>query len=300
MLSEIRLRSKLSDERVKAMAGRKLLPDEIDVVLTGPCRVLKPDGRPLCVYRPKAVTPELRDASWPILETLEGHYTSNRGYAAGSERFKGPSQRSYAMEVDSQILGSFRGQGPRRYCRLTAWTGREVEKWQGLWPLFGRIAEELAEHVPDRYAAQMAEVQKAQPEWIIKGTPFSTITANFTFSTSVHVDKGDLDAGFSTLTVFRQGDYKGGWICFPQYRVAVDMQDCDVLLMDAHEWHGNTEFDPLPKRRGKGQLDGDPGFKRASLVCYYRTDITECGSGKDELERGQMLTERRYKSLIGE
>jgi hypothetical protein len=175
-----------------------------------------------------------------------------------------------------------------------------VERWKGLWPLFGLIAEEMAEYVPERFAAQMAEVKKTSPEWVISGTPFTTITFNSTYSTAVHRDKGDLDAGFSTLTVFREGDYKGGWLCFPQYRLAVDMQDGDLLLMDAHDWHGNTEFDPLPKRMGKGKLDGDPGFRRYSLVSYFRTDMVKCGTSADEYERGQMLTEARYKALVGE
>lgn len=300
MLSELRMRTKMADEHMLELEGHKLTDDDYDVVLSGPVRVLKEDGRPLCVYRPRAIPPELREVAWPILHGLKGGYTTNRGMAAGSERYQGPSQRSYAMSVDSQVLGSFRGQGPRTFCRLTAWTGAETEQWRGLWPFFQCISDEMQEHVPQRFAAQMAEINKTEPEWVISGTPFTTITVNNTYSTAVHRDKGDLDAGFSTLVVFREGDYKGGLLVMPQYRVAVDMQDSDLLLMDAHDWHGNTPLDPEPERRSGGQLAEDPGYERISVVSYMRADLTKCGSAKDEFERGEILTENRYKALVGE
>lgn len=297
---EVRVRSKISDEELEQKVGKCLLTSDVNVLLTGPTRVLMPDGRPLCVYLPGAISSELRADAYPILHTLKNSYTSNRGLASGSERFKGASQRTYAKAVDSAIVGSFDAMGPKQYCRLTAWTGKETEAWRGLWPFLERIAELLAEHVPARHAAQAREAARTAPEWVIPGTPFTTVTVNNTYTTGVHQDKGDLDEGFSTLAVLRDGEFSGGWLCFPEYRVAVDMQDRDVLLMDAHAWHGNTLFDPAPERDLNGRLVGDPGFERISVVSYFRTAMTKCGSAEDEAARARAYAENRNAALVGE
>lgn len=297
---ELRVRNRVSAEEMEAKVGKRLLPEDVDVILTGPAKVLSPEGKILCVYLPKSISPELRETVYPTLHSLRNSYTSNRGNASGSQRVQGASKRSYALAVDSAIIGSFDRTGPKQYCRLTAWTGRETEKWTGLFPLFHRVAELFEQHVPERFAVQSREARKAAPEWVIPGTPFSTITVNTTYATGVHVDKGDLEDGFSTLVVFRDGEFKGGMLCFPEYRLAVDMQDCDLLLMDAHAWHGNTEFDPVPKRKVNGQLDGDPGFERVSVVSYFRTGVTLCGSASDEAELARAYAEQRNAALLGE
>lgn len=295
-----RARNPLPDDYVASMEGKYLTEKDISILLTGPTRLLKQDGTPLLVYLPKAIPPELRETSYPILHSLKGSYTSNRGMAAGGARVKGPSSRTYGKEVDSAMVGASDPQGQRRYCRLTAWTRDSWEDWKGLWPLLNEIANQLQEHVPERYANQAARARATSPEWVIPGTPFTTVTVNNTYSTSVHTDKGDLHEGFSTLVVFREGDYEGGWLCIPAYRVAIDMQDCDLLLMDAHEFHGNTPFNPEPKRNANGLLVGDPGFERISVVSYFRTKMTECGTMEDEAQRAQVYAENRLAAMVGE
>lgn len=297
---EFRLRNQLDPEALKARIGKILLPTDVDVMLTGPSRVLKPDGSLLCVYVPGAISDDLKKQSEDALDHLRGSYTNNRGMAAGGERIKGPSNRTYSRQVDSAIIGSFEAQGPKAFCRLTAWTRDELDKHRSLYPLFQRIGQLMAEHVPERYAVQAREAQATAPEWVIPGTPFTTITINHTWATAVHTDKGDLHDGFSTLVVFRKGEYKGGWLCFPEYRLAADLQDGDLILMDAHEWHGNTQFDPEPERRPDGQLIGDPGYERVSVVSYFRTNMVKCGSARDEAEKRRIVAENRQAALVGE
>lgn len=299
-MEEFRARNKIHPDLMSQMVGKMLRPDDLSVKLTGPVRILKPDGTPLCVYLPGAISKELRDASFPTLHELQGSYTSNRGLASGAQRVKGVSKTTYARSVDSAIIGSFDRSARFDFCRLTAWTGAEMEKWQGLWPLLQEIARHLQEHVPERYAAQARAAQATAPEWVIPGTPFTTVTVNNTYATGVHTDKGDLDAGFSTIAVFKNGDYEGGTLCFPEYRVGVDLQDCDLILMDAHEWHGNIEFTPQPERDTNGRLLEDPGFERISIVTYFRTAMESCGSAKDEAERQVAFREQRQSALLGE
>jgi len=49
------------------------------------------------------------------------------------------------------------------------------------------------------------------------------------------------------------------------------MRTTDVLLVDVHEWHGNTEIIP-----------GTDDWERISCVFYYREEMHECGSAVQE------------------
>jgi hypothetical protein len=209
------------------------------------------------------------------------------------------------MQVSSAIIGSADPMSGYQYCRLTAWTGRELDRFHGLQPLFKEIADAFKVYVPDRWDAQMDYVRKTSPEWVVQGTPFTTITVNNSYSTGVHTDKGDLETGFSNLAVLRRGKWHGAIFCFPEYRIGVDMREGDLLLMDAHQWHGNTAMicdscgDPMYPRKvlQDGQWKILPGWheacgsERISVVCYYRTRVANCGSLEDELAKANTQAE---------
>lgn len=299
--SDIRVRSQIGPDELAEKIGKVLTEDDFNVTPTRDCVVRKPNGQILCIYRRNVIPPALRDQALPILQTFKNAMTSNRGKASGTPRVDGPGKRSYAMNVPSAIVGAFEAQGPKKFCRLTAWTGTETEEFRELWPLLEFIGGRMLTDAPDRYAAQMAEVAKTHPDWVIPGTPFTTVTINNTYPTGVHTDAGDLDAGISTLAVFRTGKpFRGGVLVFPEYRVGVEMQDGDLLLMDAHAFHGNTNFDPAVKRSMTGRLEEDPGFERISVVAYFRTKMTTCDSGADEAAKRRMLSEQRASIAVGD
>jgi hypothetical protein len=296
-MMEYRARTALSEEAIAPMLGKIVTDDESSLLVTGPARLFKPDGSLLAVYVPGALATELLEAAYPILHELRKLETTNRGLASGTrrfERYKG-SPRTESKPVASAIVGAF-DKGPSRiYCRLTAWTGREFDKFQQLVPLLDAIGATFQLYVPDRFTAQMRYVDQVKPEWVITGTPFTTVTVNNTYPTGVHKDKGDLDEGFSTLAVLRRGNYIGGRLTFPKYRIAVDMQHGDVLLMDAHEWHGNTALHCSECLAYPGQ-EAEVGVnlsgmctvhdtERISIVSYFRTKMTQCGSLEEEQAR---------------
>lgn len=298
---ELRLRTRISREELERKRGKIVTDEDYNVLLTRAARVLEPSGQPLLIYLPRAIPEELREATVDTLSSLKSLKTSNRGLASGTRRVRRGKGTKWqeAKPIASAIIGAFDPMGQKQFCRLTAWTGQETEKFRGLWPLFEFIGGQMALHAPERHAAQMAYVRRTQPEWVIPGTPFSTITVNNTYPTGVHTDKGDLDEGISTLAVFRRGEYTGGMLVFVEYRVAVDMQDRDLLLMNAHRWHGNTA---IVCRCGK-RLDGacpDCGAERISVVSYYRTRMAQCGSAADEAEKARIYAEQKNAALLGE
>lgn len=305
---DVRLRTRIPADEMEEKVGKILTDADYNVLLTGPARVRKPDGSLLAVYLPGALSVEETERAYPALSELSrATITANRGLAGGSVRVDTPGgQRTDAKRVHSVIAGAFDKQGPRRYCRLTAWTGRETEKWETIQPMLRSISELFRDHVPDRWRAQAARVAETDPHWIVPGTVFSTITVNNTYPTGVHTDKGDLDEGFSTIAVLRRGEpFSGGRLVFPEYRIAVDLHDRDLLLMDAHSWHGNTRLDPEPRYNVQGtRLDKAPDgswlYERISVVSYYRTKMGECGSPESEREAQVAYAENRASVAMGE
>jgi hypothetical protein len=301
---DVRLRSVISDAELEQKVGRILTDEDYNLLVTKDCLVRKPDGSPLAVYRRNIVPREMLDTAYPALHELKVMRSENRGLASGTPRearFPGSKRTSSKRFVKSAIIGSFDPNTSHPYCRLTAWTGRETEKMDTITPLLRFVAERFALEVPDRYRAQIGYVQRTQPEWVIEGTPFTTVTVNNTYATGVHTDKGDLDEGFSNLLVLRRGGaYTGGYLTFPRYRVAINMREGDLLLMDAHEWHGNTQ---LVCRCGRTDLNGPCGrcgAERISIVAYYRTRMAKCGTITDEYAKAQRLAEERNLAAIGE
>lgn len=308
---DLRLRTRIPAEEMEEKVGKMLTPSDANVLLSGPARVRKPDGSLLAVYLPGAIDAEIAEAAYPALHSLKNTLTANRGLAAGSvrvpiasskreDRQGAYSGRTEAKRVASAIIGAFDPMGARAFCRLSAWTGRETEKWETIQPFLREVDRLFAEQVPDRYAAQRARAEATDPAWLVPGTVFSTITVNNTYETGVHKDKGDLDEGFSTIAVLRRGDYAGGVLCFPEYRIGVDLQDRDLLLMDAHEWHGNTLFDPPIKRAYTGRPIEPPSFERISVVSYFRTKMTECGTPETEAEKAAIYAENRSAAAVGD
>lgn len=298
---EIRLRTQISDEELQSKVGKILTEDDYNVLLTRDSLLREPNGRVLAVYRPRAIPPEIMEQAYPVVYDAGQGRTINRGDASGSKRVPLPSGiRSEAMAVQSTILGGFDPQGARTYCRLTSWTAQHPELWEALWPLLQEVGAQMKRDVPERYSAQMRECEQTHPDWLIPGTPFTTVTVNNTYETGVHLDKGDLDAGFSTLVTFRKGDYRGGVLVFPEFRVGVDMQHGDLLLMNAHHWHGNTIFDPPVERdANSGRPLVDPGFERISVVAYFRTKMVACKAADDEEQKRAIVNETRAATALG-
>jgi hypothetical protein len=302
----VRLGYRVADSIIERdIEGRTLGEDDYDWLLTGgPLMVRSPEGAPVACYLPGVLKGVMAEVdAYRLLHPLHTMMTNNRGKASGTRRIArgdGDGTRSDSVSMSSPTIGSADPGSVYRYCRMTEWTGAHLPEWEALAPLFRVIASHLEERVPERYNAQMEYVRKTNEAWVVPGTPFTTITVNNSYSTGVHKDQGDLEAGFSTLACVRRGEYSGGVLVMPQYRFGVDMQDGDLLLMDAHQWHGNTRMTCACGERIFNRFCGVCGAERISLVCYYRTRMAECGSPADELERAQVNTEKRSQPRVGQ
>ncbi len=300
---EVRVRTRISDEELNEKLGKVVTDDDYNVLITRDARVLTPDGRLLCVFRKRAINEAMTEKHYPVFHSLRDQRTDNRGLASGTERVKrGDQKRTRSAQVASAIIGSFDPSTPRPYCRLTAWTGVETEQFESLYPFFRAMSDVFGQSVPERHEVQWKRARQTDQAWVIPGTPYTTITVNNTYPTGVHTDKGDLDEGFSCLSCIRRGSYTGGVLVFPRYRVAVDMHDGDMVMMDAHEWHGNTHISPrciaCQPGGGGGCKHDDPPAERISVVAYYRTDMLACGTAEQEQRKAQRAADIK-SGLIG-
>lgn len=194
------------------------------------------------------------------------------------------SGTNYANPVFSGVAG-FYDRYPRiPYCRATSYTANNKEKFEMALPFIENISEWFEKLLPDRWRVQKNEIMKIDPEYHIGKSVYTTITINKNFRTAVHTDSGDLEGGFGNLTALSdERGWSGGYLCFPEYRVAVNVRPGDVLLMDVHELHGNTPIKPL---------NGDEP-ERISIVCYFREKMIDCSDKKYEDIRQRFVMYRK-------
>jgi hypothetical protein len=189
------------------------------------------------------------------------------------ETMKMISETSYGNPVDSRIP----------FGRATTYTRDNFEKFKMAYPFLQHLSRGFETLLPTRYSAQKAATDKIDPRFVIPETPFTTVTVNKTFRTAAHRDAGDFSDGLSNLlTLSNDGRYTGGYLIFPEIRIAVNVRPGDLLLVNNHEViHGNTP------------IVCEEGSERVSLVVYLRENMLELGSYEYENTRYEYVESRR-------
>jgi len=248
-------------------------------------------------YNGKAPTVSNRSQVWGINTVKEDNFNFNdwveatrkldeAGMKAEANRVidRHVCKTTYANSVMSGIAGWFDRYPRIPYGRATSYTEQQPEKFAMAFPFLQTLAKGFKELLPWRYENQMNAAAKMDPRFLVPETPFTTITVNKTFRTAAHYDAGDLNEGLSNLLVLsNNGNYSGGMLVAPEYRVAVNVRPGDLLLINNHEvMHGNT---PLEMH--------DDEAERVSLVCYFREKMLELGSWEYEMTRKNFVDDRR-------
>jgi hypothetical protein len=271
------------EPEVAAEAGFLQGEEIVDRLIEETCQVFNPRGELQAVYLYNVAAPEMAWAAYECLKTAAAE-TDNRGYAGGVDE-GGRTQKDVIKEdgtrsrthranrtIKSGIVGYFDRYPRIPYCRQTAWTMSNKEKFLGALPFLRFVSEQFKANVPERFAAQERYVKETHAEWLIPGTVFTTITVNSNWQTAQHQDSGDCRAGFGVMVCLGH-DFEGGWLVLPKYRVAFRQRPGDILLANVHEWHCNTPIKLLKE-----------GAERLSLICYYRENMKRCGTIQEELE----------------
>lgn len=193
------------------------------------------------------------------------------------------SDTTYANQVNSGIAGFFDRYPRIPYCRETAYSSQNPERFNKAVPYIDAISKWFRTLMPERYAYQNAKAKEIDPGFLLGDSVYTTITINKNFQTACHYDAGDLKKGFGNIVALSNGvPYEGGYTVFPKYGVAVDLQPGDICLFDPHELHGNTE---ITSESGK--------HERVTVVLYFREKMLNCEEKIVEDLRYQYIEQRR-------
>lgn len=235
-------------------------------------------GNLLFRYRKNAIPTEtLKLGVDSFKDSIE--LTESRGSASGSSHKRirkdgSVSNITVGNKVESGSVGFMDSGAMVKYCRKTAFAKKYFDKFTAGIPFVQYIDKKYEELCPEHYAKQKAIALGTNQNYVIGNTSFTTVTVNKNFRTAVHQDAGDYKEGFGNLIVYREGHYEGGFFCLPEFGVAIDMQNNDLLFADVHKWHGNTEI-----------TNKSEDWLRISFVLYYREYMYKCSQPENELEK---------------
>lgn len=276
-----KLKKQLTDEQATALKGKYLNESNYDLLITSDADGYDSNGKLLFKFRKNAIPFEtLKLGVDSFKDSIE--LTESRGIASGSSHKRirkdgSVSNITVGNKVESGNVGYMDSNAMVKYCRKTAFAKNYFDKFSAGIPFVEFIDNKYKELCPEHYAKQIAIANGTNRNYVISDTAFTTVTVNKNFRTAVHQDAGDYPDGFGNLIAYREGDWTGGYFCLPQYKVAIDLQNTDILFVDVHKWHGNTDF-----------INTDDNFLRISFVLYYREYMYKCSQPKEELQKMKM------------
>lgn len=268
------MRLHLKHDYRKLMAhlkGRYASDRHFDVRVDQPAEVFKPNRDHLGILVGEKLDATLQAKTFDLLKTVKGLPSMRPGaVGAGSSqrRIKRDRTLSNMRAVSNTVLEVLERKGVqtsqfgymdplvnRFDCRETEWSVTEPALLEGLTPFLLEADEAFRDHLPERYAAQLAECRKA-PDWNLHGTCFTTGTVNLNWRVSYHRDAHDLKKGFGVVATLGSSLT----LVYPRFRCAFQLEPGTILLCDVHELHAQLPF------------TGD----QLAIVLYCREHIAAC------------------------
>lgn len=248
-------------------------------------KVLKENGEILCHYKPGAISKELCDLAIESYLDAGKMISSNRGIAAGMKHRERTQQTNYETgnKSNSNIIGYIDSPNHKKPCRLTMYSKKYFEKYTKGLPFIIEIDKLFKATLPEKYNIQNVATNLFK----IPNTCFSTVTVNYNFRTALHKDAGDFKEGFGNMVVCKTDGFKGGFLLFPGYKVAIEMNNGDYIALDVHEYHCNSSF-----------TVSDKDEFRLSFVCYLREKMVNCHKINKILENLQVNSDKNWNTDI--
>lgn len=277
----------MSVEESDALAGKFVTDEMCKRLINYDADVYDSEsGKCLAKFRKGIIPPVLQMKAYDNLLSA-AKSTDSRPTAAGSgdgkvSQFRlrkdgTASKQSIAKEyVNSGVAGYYDRSTRFPYCRLTAFTQHEFEKFANAYGIVKFVDEQYSKLMPEEYKLQRKMADQTSEDFVIPNTSFTTVTVNKNYQTAIHKDAGDFKKGFGNLVALRKGTYTGCYLTLTRWGAGFDLQNGDLLLMDVHQWHGNTPMKIV-----------DKGATRLSLVMYYRENMIKCGTMEQEVKRAK-------------
>ena len=290
-MKKIVIKPRLTDKETDKLKGVLLSKKDYNTLINYDADIYcEETNKCIAKFRKKIIPANIAENAYESLKNVSVN-TTNRTVSAGNSDGHGNFSRKMIKkdgtlsntnlafeqnEIRSGIIGYFDRTPRTPFCRQTAFNEKQFAKFKKTYPIIKLVDTKYAELMPEHYALQRKIADETSQDFVIKNTAFTTVTVNKNWQTAVHTDKGDFAKGFGNLVVLRKGRYTGGYFVLPKWGVAFDMQNCDLLLVDVHQWHGNTPINKI-----------DEDATRVSLVMYYRENMISCGTADEEVDRAK-------------
>jgi hypothetical protein len=282
-MEKIIVKKQMTDAQAEALKFAFLTDDSYDQLISRSVDVFDTAGLLVAKFRTGVMPYETLKLGYESFkDSIE--WTEGRGAASGVSKKRvlkdgTVSNITVGDPVQSGNVGFMDPSAMIRYCRKTAFARDYFDKFNAGIPFVEEVDRLYKELCPEHYRIQKNYAEGTNQNYVIGKTSFTTVTVNRNFVTAVHKDSGDLPQGFGNLVIYREGDWQGSYFVLPQYRIAFDVQNTDILFVDVHRWHGNTPYI---------NFDADRGDLRIAFVLYYREYMIKCGTPTEELKRVKM------------
>tara|TARA_Y100000593_G_scaffold17150_1_gene34293 strand:+ start:24 stop:908 length:885 start_codon:yes stop_codon:yes gene_type:complete len=284
-MKQLKVSRKVSEKESSKFLGLFAEKEHYDLLLDEDVIVTDKDtGNTICLLKKNAVPNSVCKKSYPSARQACSE-TDNRGTATakGSRHnvIKKDGVRSNTTRtkynISSSICGYFDRYPRIPYCRMTAFTEYNFEAWADIARLVILTSDVFKKYLPNDYRFMRQAYKKVCKDFRIPDSVFTTTTVNRNWRTAYHRDKKNLTDGFASMLVLGMGEYQGGYLVLPEYRVALNVYSTDVIVMNNTTLiHGNSE---IIGKRGE--------YERISLVNYLRAGMLKCGTLEHELNRAK-------------
>lgn len=259
-------------DKVDSINGKYVKRSQIKFIIDHDADVFTDSGDLLLRFRKNVLPSNHVQQAYDALIGFAKNTTLARGAASGSKNKHVTSNNRIASNImgyfDQWTLlhrHMFKKLGipsPPFPVRATRFTADYPTEWSKVIPLVQDIDKLYKLLVPSVYKQQ--RMLADETAYKIPNTAFSTITTNLNLVTAIHKDRGNVKNSFGNLVVIEKGKYEGGYTCYPEYGIGVDVRSGDFLAMDVHRYHGNLPIQPT-----------SDDAERLSIVCYLRHYLWE-------------------------
>ena len=187
--------------------------------------------------------------------------------------------RTYGLPVTSAVFGTLPKVAIRQnYCRFTRNSVEQPELLRKSL-LFAEVISDLYEKSLPSHFRKHQHISETEvlSEWLMPGTPFSTINYNLNNAIRYHRDKANQSGVMSNVIIVRSG-VSGGMLVLPEYRVALSQTDGAIIIFDGQQVvHGVTPI----------VYENEESY-RCSIVLYTLNGMKDCYPFGEELERAKI------------
>jgi len=254
-----------------ALEGTFARPSHVKQFINTSTCVANEQGSFLCSLQKGALLQSMQDTVKTNFAKVTRHRGSRRKIAANDKQAKIVLAGYYDRRDPhtTRIVTSSLKKRPNKLgmfvCRETVYTRDFPLEWNSLLPVLRHLDQCHASADATGYRNQKQFLKKSVlSNFCIPETIYTTLSVNYSVQTRLHRDKGDYADGSVLLSVSGDG-FEGGELCFPRYGIALQVRPGDVIVMDAHQVHGNL---PIQLTHEHGQ--------RIALVAYAREGMRNC------------------------